>query len=163
MYIRKGTMADLEAIAAVEARCFPKAEAASLADFKGRLSVYANHFLLLEKDTQLIGFIDGPVTDESKLRDEMFNTPSFHKEDGAWQMVFGLNVLPEYRRRGFAAQLMEQLIAQAKAEGRTGVVLTCKEALRPYYAKFGFKEEGLSESEHGGAVWYDMRLQFDRK
>ncbi|MBF1734277.1 MAG: GNAT family N-acetyltransferase, partial [Veillonella dispar] len=29
-----------------------------------------------------------------------------------------------------------------------------------YYAKFGFVNEGKSESDHGGAKWYQMRVEF---
>jgi hypothetical protein len=39
-------------------------------------------------------------------------------------------------------------------------VLTCKEAKLHYYAKFGFVNEGISSSEHGGAAWYQMRIRF---
>ena len=31
------------------------------------------------------------------------------------------------------------------------------------YEKFGFMNEGISESVHGGAVWYQMRLTFDEE
>ncbi|MEA3423416.1 MAG: GNAT family N-acetyltransferase, partial [Bacillota bacterium] len=31
-----------------------------------------------------------------------------------------------------------------------------KEHLVHYYSKFGFANEGISESAHGGAAWYDM-------
>ena len=41
-----------------------------------------------------------------------------------------------------------------------GVVLTCKEKLVPYYAKFGFVDEGVSQSAHGGVVWHQMRRTF---
>jgi hypothetical protein len=41
------------------------------------------------------------------------------------------------------------------------VVLACKEDKVPYYEKFGFVNEGLSGSRHGGATWYQMRLTFD--
>ena len=34
------------------------------------------------------------------------------------------------------------------------------EALVHYYAKFGFVNEGISGSTHGGVVWYQMRLKF---
>ncbi len=47
-----------------------------------------------------------------------------------------------------------------EAQGRKGLVLTCKEALIHYYAKFGFLDEGVSSSQHGGAVWHQMRLTF---
>ena len=51
-------------------------------------------------------------------------------------------------------------IEDAKAQGRKGLVLTCKDHLVHYYAKFGFENEGVSESEHGGVKWNQMRLKF---
>ena len=36
----------------------------------------------------------------------------------------------------------------------------CKDRLIHYYAKFGYKNMGISKSVHGGAVWYDMILEF---
>ena len=54
-----------------------------------------------------------------------------------------------------------QVIEDAKKQGRKGLVLTCKEKLIPYYAKFGFSDEGVSEkSTHGNVVWHQMRLTF---
>lgn len=61
---------------------------------------------------------------------------------------------------GLAGWLLQQAIADAKKQGRKGLVLTCKDALIPYYAKFGFVNEGVSESVHGNVVWYQMRLRF---
>ena len=101
MHIRTATMADLAAITAVEAACFPAAEAATEADFRARLAVYPDHFWLLEDENgAIVSFVDGLVTDEPTLRDEMYSDASFHDEHGAWQMIFGVNTLPEYRRRG---------------------------------------------------------------
>ena len=161
MRIRTAVMADLTAVTAVEAACFPEAEAAKEQDFFERLKVYPNHFWLLEDDGgNLISFVNGLVTDESSLRDEMYSDASFHNEQGAWQMIFGVNTLPEYRRKGFAGQVLQKVIADAREQGRNGCVLTCKEALLHYYAAFGFVNEGVSESVHGGVVWYEMRLTF---
>ncbi|KAA8671351.1 GNAT family N-acetyltransferase [Clostridium sp. MT-14] len=160
MNIRLATIEDLQAITAVESICFPAAEAASESDFKKRLIVYPNHFWLLEDDGRLVGFVNGMVTNESKLCDEMFEDASLHDENGQWQMIFGVNTIPEYRRQGCAEKIIDKVIADARTQGRKGLVLTCKEKLLHYYAKFGFKNEGISESTHGGAVWYDMRLTF---
>ena len=52
------------------------------------------------------------------------------------------------------------MIEDAKNKGRKGLILTCKDRLIHYYAKFGYKNLGISESVHGGAVWYDMILEF---
>ena len=154
-------MADLAAVAAVEGACFPAAEAATEKDFAARLAVYPNHFWLLEEDNgTLVSFINGMVTDEPILRDEMYENAALHNEQGAWQMIFGVNTLPQYRRRGLAGQVLERVIADARAQGRKGCVLTCKDKLIHYYEKFGFQNEGVSASTHGGVVWYDMRLTF---
>ena len=108
MQIRTAVMADLAAVTAVEAACFPAAEAATEREFARRLAVYPNHFWLLEE----------------------------------------------------AARVMERVIADARAQGRKGCVLTCKDRLIHYYETFGFQNEGVSSSTHGGVVWYDMRLIF---
>lgn len=161
MHIRTAVPADLPAVTAVEAACFPAAEAATEADFAARLAVYPNHFWLMEDDDGvLVSFINGLVTDEPHLRDEMYADAGLHDESGAWQMIFGVNTLPEYRRRGLAEQVLRQVIADAKAQGRKGCVLTCKDKLLHYYGKLGFVNEGVSQSTHGGVVWYEMRLTF---
>lgn len=49
-------------------------------------------------------------------------------------------------------------IADAKSNGRSRLVLTCKDKLINYYSKFGFVNEGISESVHGNVTWYQMRL-----
>ena len=161
MKIRTATIKDLKKVTEVEASCFPPAEAASEQSFADRLAVYADHFWLLEKDGELVSFVNGMVTDEPDLADEMYSNASMHKETGKWQMIFGVNTLPQYRRQGFAEMVLNQVIADAREQGRKGLVLTCKEHMLHYYAKFGFVNEGLSESSHGDAVWYQMRLSFE--
>ena len=160
MLIRTATLADLPALAAVEAACFPPAEAATPAELLARLTHYANHFWLLLAGDQVISFVDGMVTDQRDLTDDLYAQAEKHNESGAWQMIFGVNTLPEYRRRGYAGQLLRRAIADARAQGRKGLVLTCKDALLPYYAAFGFENEGVSVSTHGDVTWNQMRLTF---
>ena len=161
MHIRTAVLADLPAVTAVEAACFPAAEAATEADFAKRLAVYPNHFWLMEDDNgSLVSFVNGLVTDEPHLQDEMYADAELHNESGAWQMIFGVNTLPAYRRQGRAEQVLRRVIDDAKAQGRKGCVLTCKEKLLHYYGKLGFVNEGVSQSTHGGVVWYEMRLTF---
>ena len=159
--IRTATMEDLEQIARVEAECFPAAEAATKAEFADRLTHYADHFWLMFDGEKLISFVDGFVTDEGDLRDEMYANASLHNPDGAWQMIFGVNTVPAYRNHGYAGQLIQRAISDAREQGRKGLVLTCKPEKVSYYAKFGFQDEGVSpNSTHGGVVWNQMRLTF---
>ena len=163
MLIRTATIEDLDEITDIEAECFPAAEAADREAFQQRLQYYGNHFWLLYEEQKLIAFVDGFVTDEPDLTDEMYENAALHDENGAWQMIFGVNTLPAYRRNGYAGKLLKRAIADAKEQGRRGVVLTCKEKLLHYYAKFGFEKEGISQSVHGNVVWYQMRLRCDQK
>lgn len=160
MQIRMATVNDLEEITSVEAECFPPAEAASKEEFAERIEAYGTHFWLMCEEDKIIAFVDGMVTDERNLTDEMYEKASLHKETGAWQMIFGVNTLPAYRRHGYAEKLLRYAINDARAQDREGLVLTCKEELIHYYEKFGFQNEGVSGSEHGGAIWYQMRLTF---
>ena len=146
--IRYATMADLDDIASVESVCFPVLEAATKEEFEQRIKYFGNHFWLM--------------FDEANLTDEMYENASMHNENGAWQMIFGVNTLPEYRRCGYAKELIKKAILDAREQNRRGLVLTCKESLVPYYSKFGFIDEGITDkSTHGNVLWHQMRLDFE--
>ena len=160
MKIRHATLADLHDLAEVEAICFPASEAATESSLRARLRAYPSHFWLLFDGDHLVSFVNGMVTNQPDLTDEMYEKAELHRENGMWQMIFGVDTIPSYRQRGLAASLLNRAIEDARAQGRMGVVLTCKEALIHYYEKFGFINEGISKSVHGNAVWYQMRLTF---
>lgn len=162
--IRQGTIEDLEEITRVEADCFPAAEAADREAFQKRLTAFPECFFVAETDgedgREIIGFINGAAVDEKTICDEMFEDTGWHKRDGRYQSIFGLDVRKEWRRQGVAAALMEHMIENARKKGRDGLILTCKDRLIHYYEKFGYRNLGVSASVHGGAVWYDMILEF---
>ena len=128
MKIRNATINDLKELTKIEAKCFPSEEAATEEDFKARLKVYPNYFWILEDDFgKIISFVNGMVAGSKNLIDEMFENPNLHDKNGDWQMIFGVNTLPEYRKNGYAGLLLKQVIKDAKKQKRKGVVLTCKE------------------------------------
>lgn len=158
--IRMVTENDIDEVTAVEAVCFPEAEAAVRASFEHRIKTFPDSFFVAEEDGKIIGFINGCATDDRVICDEMFADSGYHKPDGAYQSIFGLDVLPDYRNQGIAAGLMNYMIGDAREKGRKGLILTCKDRLIHYYEKFGYRNMGISASTHGGAVWYDMILEF---
>ena len=160
MLIRTAVPADAAALAEVEALCFPAAEAAPEQQFRDRLQAYAGHFWLMFDGETLISFVDGMVTDQPDLTDDLYENAALHSETGAWQMIFGLNTVPACRKKGYAGLVLRRAIHDAEKEGRKGLVLTCKKELIHYYGKFGFLNEGISVSVHGNVVWYQMRLTF---
>ncbi|MGM9934894.1 GNAT family N-acetyltransferase [uncultured Clostridium sp.] len=160
MEIRSALKEDLQEIIRIESICFPESEAAKEDDIRKRFDAFSENFIVAADNGRIVGFINGCTTDAPKLPDELYHDTKLHKKDGAYQTVFGLDVLPEYRHKGVAAQLMNHLIELSKERGKKGMVLTCKNHLIHYYEKFGFRHQGVSESEHGGAVWNDMLLIF---
>lgn len=160
--IREVRPEDLDHVTEVEKICFPAAEAAGRESFEERIRSFPESFLVAEADGTIVGFINGAVTDERTICDEMFEDTGLHKKEGAYQSVFGLDVLPAYQKKGIAAALMKRLMETARERGRKGMILTCKERLIPYYSGFGYRNLGISRSVHGGAVWYDMIVEFER-
>lgn len=100
MDIRTARISDLPAVAAVEAECFPPAEAATRRIFEARLRVYPNHFWLWEDNGTLVGFINGMVTDESTIRDEMFENAELNILSSAGNFDNGHNTNKEASSSG---------------------------------------------------------------
>lgn len=158
--IRNVDEKDLDYVYKIERECFPKTQAATRQQLKDRIKAFGNHFYILECAGEIIGFINGMVTNESSISDEMYSNSSLHNEKGMWQTVFGLDIVKGFRRNGYASLLMKEMINKARKEKRQGIILTCKENLINFYENFGFVKKGISRSVHGGVVWYDMVLNF---
>lgn len=157
--IRRAYIEDLDSITELESLCFPVAEAATKESFIRRLNCYPECFRLLIEDDKIISMVNGMTTDFSVLSDDMYSDISSYDKDGEWFMIFGVDTRPEYRRHGYAGKLLNKLITDVTEQNRKGIILTCKQELIPFYEKFGFVNEGESESKHGGVVWYQMKKE----
>ena len=94
--------------------------------------------------------VNGMVTQQPDLTDELYADAALHDPQGPWQMIFGVATRPDCQRQGHAATLLRRAIQDSRARGKQGLVLTCKDRLVHYYAQFGFVSEGVSVSQHGG-------------
>lgn len=160
MTIRHARPADHSAVSALEALCFPAPEAASPAALEWRIAIFPDSFYIAEEEGRIIGFVNGCISDQTAICDEMFSDKDFHDPAGRYQAIFGVNVHPDHRRKGVAEQLLRRMIEDTRSRKKDGLILTCKEHLVHYYAKLGFVSQGISQSTLGDAVWYDMRLDF---
>ena len=160
LIIRPAIADDVLKIADVEEKCFPAAEAASAKRFFERFIAFPECFFVAVKDGKIVGHINGCVTSSTTIVDAMYFNTALHEPDGPWQTVFGIAVLPEYQRQGIATELMNRLKEDAIKRGKSGIILTCKEDKIGFYEGLGFVKEGVSQSSHGQARWYDMILKF---
>ena len=161
--IRQAALADLDAVTELERQCFPAAEAASRNAFAYRLHSFPECFWFAEASGQIVSMINGMTTESRDLTDEIYEDTALYSAGGAWLMLFGVATNPVYQKQGLSSQLMNHVIEEMKRKGKCGIVLTCKKDLLPFYQRFGFVSEGISNSLHGGAVWYQMRLDFEQE
>lgn len=145
---------------AIEQICFPPNEACSPSDMEKRIKAAPDMFLVAEdKSTgKLAGFLNGLSTKETSFRDEFFTDPDLNDPEGDTVMLLGLDVLPEYRRRGLASALMREYAAREKKKGRARLILTCHSFRIDMYRKMGYESCGVSASVWGGEEWFDMIL-----
>ncbi|AMD87463.1 acetyltransferase [Actinomyces radicidentis] len=158
--IRHATEADVDALAALESACFPPAEAASRDSIAARVAAFPDCFWILEEDGQLLALVGGMPASARDLTGEMFEDVGLADPDGDWLMLLGVLTDPAHQHEGLASATLRRALADWRSRGRAGAVLTCKEHLLGWYASFGFVSEGVSASDHGGAIWYQMRLTF---
>lgn len=160
LHIRNVTPADLDAVLELERACFSEETAATRDAFVYRISAFPERFFVAEEDGRIVGLINGCASMLPRITDDLFE-PQGHDPAGSNQMIFGLAVHPEYRRRGIGSDLMQTMIAFAQQTNMERLILTCLAEKVGYYEKFGYVNHGISQSVHGGEVWYDMILTLD--
>jgi len=142
----------------IETLCFETSEAASLEKIQIRQQQYPDGFLVAEYNGTVIGMINSGATDKPDLADEEFKDMVGHDPDGKNLVVFSLAVDPDFQNKGVSQHLMQAFLNRAKILDKRSILLLCKSDLVPYYEKFGFKNCGESQSNHGGFRWREMRL-----
>lgn len=157
--IRKAQKEDLERIAAIEEQCFPPGEAADMEKYRWRLANYPDYFIVGETEKEIAAVICMIPMAAQVITDEIFEMEKVPA--GATAAVLTVMTGKNYRRQGLAEQMLTAAIDVCRSLSMKSMALTCKEHLIHYYAKFGFEKLGVSQSVHGGAVWYDMVKQLD--
>ena len=143
-----------------DAAALARLEAAPPAQVAARVAAFPECHWVLRDDAGIVAAVSGFATNRRDLTDDMYADAAAHEPDGAWQMIFSVITDPARRGKGLATRVLERAIADSRARGRAGLVLTCKDELVGFYARLGFVDEGTSASTHGGVAWHQMRLSF---
>ena len=147
---------DIEESIKMEQICFPPHEACSPESMRERIGAAPELFLIAEEDGVIAGFLNGISTEEETFRDAFFTDASLHDASGANVMLLGLDVRPEFRRRGLATELVRRYADMAANMGKKQLILTCLEDKVPMYRKMGFLDRGMANSTWGGEAWHEM-------
>jgi ribosomal protein S18 acetylase RimI-like enzyme len=154
--IRNAEMEDLDGIVAIENLCFLKEEAALKETFEKRIQHISDSFFVAEEDGVVIGIVNGPVIKEPLITDDLFSDLTANPVNGGHQSILGLAVSPQFQKRGVASALLSHIEKEAKKNNRETIILTCKQNLISFYEKHGYFNIGVSSSNHGGAVWFNL-------
>lgn len=155
---RVACVEDAMEISDIEQACFPPHEACSECQMIERVKRAPEQFLLAvdEKTGRIAGTLNGLATDEEVFRDAFFDDASLHNPDGSHVILLGLSVLPEYRGKGLARELVERYAKMEREKGRSALVLTCLDEKVAMYERMRFVDKGLSNSTWGGEAWHEM-------
>ena len=147
----------------IEQICFPPNEACTEKMMRDRVTVAPELFLVaVDKATgKIAGFLNGLATDENVFRDEFFSDIRLYNPDGAYVMLLGLDVLPEYRGQGLAREIMRQYCQRERRKGRKQLILTCLDSKVEMYEKMGYQDLGIADSSWGGEQWHEMRYELN--
>ncbi|MFC3746991.1 GNAT family N-acetyltransferase [Paenibacillus sp. GCM10012306] len=154
--LRNVQLTDLEHLLFIENEGFSKEEAATKEAFVERIGLIADTFIVAEQEGQIIGYINGPIISQPYITDDLFTKIKENPKKGGYQSVLGLVVSKQARNQGVAKYLIDKMEYISLENERSGITLTCKEELVPFYEKLGFVNHGLSESKHGGISWYNL-------
>ena len=154
--LRNVQRTDLDQLLLIENQGFSIEEAATKEAFVERIQLIADTFIVAEKEGEILGYINGPIINQPYITDNLFKEIKENPKKGGYQSVLGLAVSKQARNQGIAKILIEKMEELAEEHEREGITLTCKKELVSFYEKFGFVNHGMSESKHGGVIWYNL-------
>ena len=158
MLFRTINLEETEQAIRIEQICFPPNEACSPRSMRDRISAAPELFLVAvdENTGRIAGFLNGIATNEESFRDEFFTDITLHNPGGKNIMLLGLDVLPEFRGKGLAKEIVRQYAERERV--RNKLILTCLEEKVPMYEHMGFSDNGMANSSWGGEEWHEMEM-----
>ncbi|MCG8531580.1 MAG: GNAT family N-acetyltransferase [Desulfovibrionales bacterium] len=156
--IRNAREADTERCYEIETVAYAGEEAASKEKIRKRIQIYPEGFIVLENNSEILGFINAGAAFNVELSDEEFKELVGHDPKGPNIVIMSVAVHPDHQRQGIARMLMDTFIERMTELGKEHIYLICQTELIPMYDSFGFTHLGESDSDHGGLSWHEMSL-----
>jgi ribosomal protein S18 acetylase RimI-like enzyme len=156
--IRRANNADLDRCFDIEKIAYAGEEAATKEKILKRINTYPEGFIILENNTEIIGFINSGATHKVELSDEAFKELVGHDATGKHIVIMSVVIHPDYQGRSYTSLLMTFFIDAMKAMHKSEIYLICQTELVKMYEKYGFVYQGESGSDHGGLSWHEMSL-----
>lgn len=163
--VRTAKKADIAKIAAIEKAVFPAEEALSEDTFEWCFASFPDGFAVAETaaadsdapdKVEIAAAIVCRPTALRLVTDEIYERKEIGRGDTFAIMTFV--VAPHLQRQGLGDKMLEASLALFREKGAKNFSLACKEHLKAFYGRHGFRAAGISRLTLGGAVWHDMYL-----
>ena len=155
---------DLNELIFIENSGLTPEEAATEEAMLERIAVIPDSFIVARNEqSKIIGYVVGPVLKQRYITDDLFEKSVPNPSTGGFQSILSLVVHPDYRVKGIAAQLLDELERICVKSKREAITLTCLDYLVPFYEANGYQNEGESDSVHAGLAWFNMVKEIRRE
>ena len=123
--------------------------------------------IILKRNREIVGCAFSYEQDEEGLKKEVPYVNFFTDKGDRVFKIREVNVDPQYRRKGFAQAMMEQLIVDLRQKGATKLVLSTypeeDDPANKLYKKLGFKEVAPNQEEHNYYMVYEYDSAENKK
>lgn len=150
---------DLDRCYEIETTAYEGDEAATRDRIATRIREYPQGFVVLERDGEVIGFINSGCAHEVVMADEAFKELVGHDPAAPNVVIMSVVIAPEHQGQGYSTLLMRHFVKQAERAGKHSIHLMCRERHIDLYRKFGYRYVQPSPSDHGGMAWHEMVME----
>jgi ribosomal protein S18 acetylase RimI-like enzyme len=159
LHVRFVAEGDLNRCYEIEISAYEGDEAATREKIARRIRQYPQGFIVLERDGEVIGFINSGCADAVVMADDAFKELVGHDPDAPNVVIMSVVIAPEHQGRGYSTLLMQHFVELSVQAGKRRIHLMCKERHIELYRKCGYRYVQPSPSEHGGMAWHEMVME----
>lgn len=147
---------DLDRCYEIERTAYEGDEAATREKIATRIRQYPQGFVVLERDGEVVGFINSGCADEVIMADEAFKELVGHNPAAPNVVIMSVAIASEHQGQGYSTVLMRHFIDLAIKAGKRSIHLMCRDRHINLYRKFGYRYVQPSPSDHGGMAWHEI-------
>ncbi len=158
LVFRQAQPADVDRCFEIEITAYEGDEAATREKIATRIARYPQGFMCMEREGEVIGFINAGCAWQVVMSDEAFKELIGHDPDAPDAVIMSVVVDPACQGKGYASLMMREFVSWMKALNKERIHLMCKARHVDLYTHFGYRYVRPSASDHGGMAWHEMMM-----
>jgi ribosomal protein S18 acetylase RimI-like enzyme len=156
---RRAVPSDVDRCYQIELSAYEGDEAATREKIALRIAQYPQGFLTMERNVNIVGFINSGCAFDVVMSDESFKELVGHDAQAPTVVIMSVVVAPAHQGQGYSKLLMNEFVARMKPAGKETIHLMCKERHVGLYERTGYRYIRPSTSGHGGMNWHEMVME----